>query len=135
MISNFFNVLSNFSFEGRASRKEYWSFMLIYFLVAVAFGALFAMLGMADSNIPKFILIAGAFIQGIALGVRRLHDIDKTGWFTLVSVIPFVGGLVFFVLMLLPGTQGPNNYGADPYGNNATTVVGKKDAGGWKKVS
>ena len=53
-------------------------------------------------------------IPSLAVTVRRLHDQDKTGWLVLLGLIPFVGGLILLVFMLLEGTKGPNQYGPDP---------------------
>lgn len=53
-------------------------------------------------------------IPHIAVAVRRMHDIDKSAGYLLVTLIPAVGGLVFLVLMCLPGTEGPNRFGNDP---------------------
>ena len=50
-------------------------------------------------------------IFGLALAVRRLHDIDRSGWWLLIGFIPFVGGIVLLVFSLLPGTRGPNRFG------------------------
>jgi len=55
-------------------------------------------------------------IPNIAVTVRRLHDQDKSGWMFLLVFIPFVGGLILLVFMLLDGTRGPNRYGPDPKG-------------------
>ena len=53
-------------------------------------------------------------IPGIAVQVRRFHDQDKSGWFVLLGLIPFVGGLIVLVFMCLEGTKGPNRFGPDP---------------------
>jgi uncharacterized membrane protein YhaH (DUF805 family) len=50
----------------------------------------------------------------LAATVRRLHDQDKSGWFVLIYFIPFVGGIIFLILMLMPGTDDWNSYGDDP---------------------
>jgi uncharacterized membrane protein YhaH (DUF805 family) len=53
-------------------------------------------------------------IPGIAVQVRRFHDQDKSGWFVLLGLIPYIGGLILFVFMCLEGTRGPNRFGPDP---------------------
>lgn len=63
------------------------------------------------------------FIPGIAVTVRRLHDQGQSGWMYLLSLIPYVGGLVIFVFMCLPGTRGPNQYGDDPLGTEYLSDV------------
>jgi len=53
-------------------------------------------------------------IPGLAVSVRRLHDVNKSGWMILVALIPFVGAIWLLVLMIMEGTQGENSYGASP---------------------
>ncbi len=57
---------------------------------------------------------AGTLIPSIAVTVRRLHDQDLSGWFYLLVLIPYLGGLVIFVFMCIRGTRGPNRFGDDP---------------------
>lgn len=135
MLQHFTGNLANFSFEGRASRAEYWSFMLFYVLTALVIGGSGVFLGEALGKVLYAGFIILTFVQSLALSVRRMHDSDKTGWFVLVGAIPFVGGLIFLVLTLLPGTQGPNNYGQDPYGNSRASSVQGQNKAGWKKVA
>ena len=118
-------------FSGRSRRQEYWMFALFQFIVYIAVtivGALFAGLlsargGSSDQATGVFvgvfmILIVivwlALLIPVLAVTVRRFHDQDKSGWFTLLCLIPSVGGLVLFVFMCLEGTRGPNRYGDDP---------------------
>jgi uncharacterized membrane protein YhaH (DUF805 family) len=95
------------NFEGRARRKEYWGFilffMVIYFGLAVVMGVI---------ETPALGILIGIFylvsiIPIIAVACRRMHDTGKSGWF---QIIPIYG----FVLTLLDGDQGPNEFGADP---------------------
>ncbi len=53
-------------------------------------------------------------IPSIAVGVRRMHDIDRTGWWLLIAFIPLIGVIVLLIFALLPGTAGDNKYGPDP---------------------
>ncbi len=50
-------------------------------------------------------------LSGLSVGVRRLHDSDKSGWMLLLGLIPFIGGIIVLVLLLLPSTPGPNRFG------------------------
>jgi uncharacterized membrane protein YhaH (DUF805 family) len=59
--------------------------------------------------------IVGLIVSGLAVEVRRFHDQDRSGWLMLLGLIPYVGFLVVLVFMCLPGTRGPNRFGADPY--------------------
>ena len=98
-----------FVFEGRASRSEYWWFQLIvspsYFISEVL-----------DNEISFFFLGITLFtlIPAISAGVRRLHDTNKSGFFLLISFIPFIGGLVLLFLLIPAGTKGKNRFGPDP---------------------
>ena len=119
-----------FDFAGRSRRKEYWMFVLFQFLVMIV--PLFLLLaglpsedsldsasaGLSSVGIIGAVLIGiiaiGFIIPGIAVQIRRFHDQDKSGWFLLLGFIPYVGGLIMLVFMLLPGTAGPNRFGPDP---------------------
>ena len=106
-----------FTFSGRASRSEYWWFNLFYLLIAGSFFAL-AEFENVDGIIPiiALFLIFGFIIPLYAVAVRWLHDIDKSGWFILIQMIPVVGGLILLYWSCCPGTQGDNKYGSDPIG-------------------
>jgi uncharacterized membrane protein YhaH (DUF805 family) len=97
-----------FDFSGRASKSEYWWFQLynaiIYVLTFVFQGDLVLLLS---------ILIIVNLIPVYAVGVRRIHDSDKSGWFVLLSLIPLIG-LYVFVLLLQDGSKGKNRFGAKP---------------------
>ena len=113
------------SFEGRASRAEYWWYSFFVFLITLATTLVFTILGViVDSNdslamigtIHVGLIICGLVFlcPSISVCVRRLHDTDKSGWWYWISVIPYVGSIVLFVFMLLPGTTGTNKYGYKP---------------------
>lgn len=100
-------------FNGRARRSEYWMFHL---LNTVIMGAL-VLVGLAtDIGMAPYALYALAtLVPGIAVGVRRLHDTDKSGWWLLLAIIPF-GALVLLVFFATDGTSGQNRFGSDPKG-------------------
>jgi len=110
------------NFEGRARRKEYWQFTLMNFIILVSVIAIGGFLSLISQElfiiISTIIIILLYFvltiIPTIAVAVRRLHDINKSGWFYLIQFIPFIGGLWFLFLMVLDGDYYPNQYGADP---------------------
>ena len=100
------------NFNGRARRKEYWMFYL--FSVIFGFAA-----GIVDAFISTYGLIIvvyylALFIPTLAVAVRRLHDIGKSGWFILVSLIPFIGGIWLLILMVSDSQSGDNEYGVYP---------------------
>ncbi len=91
-------------FDGRAGRAEFWWFALANFL---AYLVLAILMGIADIF---FVLYLGYWIATIvpslAVGIRRLHDTDKSGWFLLLSLIPFVGAIILIVFLASRGHQG-----------------------------
>jgi uncharacterized membrane protein YhaH (DUF805 family) len=114
----FLKVIKSFSFEGRARRKEYWMFVLVAVVAGIVLAFIDGMLGIYSEN-AGIGLLGGLFaisilIQCIAVGVRRLHDTGRSGWWLLVNLVPFVGWIVVLVLMALEGKQGDNPYGPDP---------------------
>ncbi len=99
-------------FDGRSGRKEYWTFVLGNFAVFVILGILGYFVGSLIGIVSMLFSLA-ALVPSIAVGIRRLHDIGKSGWWMLIVLIPFLGALVFIVLMLM-GSAGDNQYGAPP---------------------
>ena len=94
-------------FTGRASRREYWGFTLAQFLLLL-------LLLIMSAGILFLLAALALIIPGLAVGVRRLHDQDKSGWWLLISFVPYVGPLILLLMMCVPGTAGPNRYGSDP---------------------
>ena len=105
-------------FNGRARRKEYWMFVLFNMIFAIVAMILDNVLGITIAGLPYgplYIFYGLAmFIPGLAVCVRRLHDIDKSGWMILVALIPLAGAIWLLVLYCTEGTQGDNKYGSDP---------------------
>jgi uncharacterized membrane protein YhaH (DUF805 family) len=128
-------------FSGRSRRKEYWMFTLFITLVMIVLGALMFAGGLpalmeaqetgAEPEAPGALFWLGAgllglfalgiIIPGIAVAVRRFHDRDMSGWwylgFIVLGAIPYIGiiaSIASFVIMVLPGTPGPNRFGPDP---------------------
>ncbi|MDF2479638.1 MAG: hypothetical protein K0S24_5121 [Sphingobacterium sp.] len=99
------------NFNGRARRKEYWMFVLANLLIGVVFGIL-GQIASLFSYISGLISLA-LLIPSIAVAVRRLHDTNKSGWFLLLALIPFVN-LYLIYLLVIEGDKGPNQYGPDP---------------------
>ncbi len=97
-------------FEGRASRKEFWMFTLINVGIAFLIGFVEGLLGL-----PQFIsglYMLAIFIPSLAVVVRRLHDMDKSGWWALLGLIPFVGSVILLIMCAFKGTPGPNRFGS-----------------------
>ena len=105
------------TFEGRARRSEYWYFVLF---VAIVTGALNFLLG-TYSGIGRVISIALS-LATISVGVRRLHDIGKSGWWYLLYLVPVIGWIVLLVWDLKDSQPGDNQYGPNPKGTYGTMV-------------
>ncbi|MFD1016614.1 DUF805 domain-containing protein [Winogradskyella rapida] len=106
------------NFSGRARRQEYWMFVLFNLIITIALAIVFGTLG-ALLDIPALfslyvIYALAVVIPSLAVAVRRLHDVGKSGWFYLISLIPFIGGIWLIILFATEGDQGANAYGPDP---------------------
>ncbi len=115
----YLEVLKKYAvFSGRARRKEYWFFVLFNAIFAIAAMILDNILGLAIEDVgygPFYILYALAtIVPGVAVSVRRLHDIGKSGWYILLAFIPCVGAIILLIFDLTPGDPGDNEYGPDP---------------------
>ncbi len=95
-------------FEGRASRSEYWYFVLFNFLVRIVLIIIGGVIG-DDMEILSVVYVLATIVPTIAVGVRRMHDVGKSGWFFL---IPFYN----FILAVADSEYGPNRFGLNPHG-------------------
>jgi uncharacterized membrane protein YhaH (DUF805 family) len=113
-------------FAGRSRRKEFWYFALFNIILGIVLGVMDRLLGTYSpaSNIGLLSGIYGLaiLVPSLAVTVRRLHDIDRTGWWILIGLVPFVGTIVLLVLAPFEGTPGANRYGSDPKGATASVV-------------
>ncbi len=109
-IASFWKNYANF--KGRARRSEYWFATLFIGLVSLPIA-----LVSYDANSPTsfgplyYVWALAVLLPGISLVVRRLHDTNKSGWFYLLGLIPFVGAIVLLVFMVMDSDAGPNKYG------------------------
>lgn len=111
----YMKVLKNYiGFQGRARRKEYWMFFLFNFLITILLSVIEMMLGL--DGILSGLYGLFALLPSIAVNVRRLHDIGRTGWWMLLSFIPVIGLIVLLVFAMLDSEQGENKYGPNPKG-------------------
>ncbi|NSX53973.1 DUF805 domain-containing protein [Parasulfitobacter algicola] len=134
-------------FEGRASRSEFWWFFLWFFILGIGGTILLFVVFIgpiaASASMDSDAAAAGAAVGGligiifmpilymmigwmalalICTSIRRLHDQNKSGWWYLIGLVPFVGGIVLLVFYCLPGTPGPNRFGPDPLQNTDEDV-------------
>lgn len=110
--SGFSNYLN---FRGRASRSEYWWWALFTILLAIAIQVVLGTLlgeetGAFLANLASLVVL----LPSIAVGVRRLHDTDRSGWWMLIGFIPVIGIIVLIVFFVQTGTDGPNRFGPPP---------------------
>jgi len=113
----YFKVLKQYAdFNGRASRKEYWMFVLFNFIISIIAVIIDVILELEMEGIgPIFIIYFFViFIPRIAVGVRRLHDSGKSGWMMLIVLIPMIGIIWYIILMTIDSDFGENQYGEDP---------------------
>ena len=100
------------SVEGRASRSEFWWAVLANFIVSFAIGVVGGIIG--DGGALGGLFSLAVLFPCICMVVRRLHDVGKSGWFALIALIPFVGGLVLLFFEVQPSQPQDNLYGPVP---------------------
>lgn len=94
-------------FNGRAARPEFWWFALFLFVANV-------IIGLIDSNLLAGLFFLATILPALAVSVRRLHDIGKSGWWVLLHLIPVIGFLVLLYFYIQPTEPGANEYGPPP---------------------
>jgi uncharacterized membrane protein YhaH (DUF805 family) len=110
---------SGFVYRGRASRSAYWWFVLFQVIVSALVDVVLIPLvkvappgSVANATLAIIIGIPMLYLElaALALTVRRLHDTDRSGWWMLIALVPYVGLIVLLIFTLLKGTPGPNRY-------------------------
>lgn len=124
----FLDVVKNnyANFNGRATRSQYWYFVLFYLLISIVLSlidlyAINPALGMtpeeaASGGILSVVFALAMLLPQIGLGIRRLHDTGKSGWWYLIIVIPLIGALILLYFFITDSQAGDNEYGANPKG-------------------
>lgn len=134
-------------FEGRSRRKEYWMYVLLLIAVGLVIGTVEGIVGLSGMVGPygplTALFLLGTLVPSLAVGVRRLHDTGRSGWWLLIgygpfllslvltmagslqlamilSVLALVGFVALLVFMVMEGTRGPNQYGPDPKGSEGS---------------
>jgi len=115
----YLKVLKQYAdFNGRARRKEYWMFTIFNIIFGGIAMTLDSVFGIAIEGVgygPLYGIYALVlFIPGLAVAVRRLHDIGKSGWMLLITLIPLIGVIWLLVLLLTDSNSEENLYGANP---------------------
>ncbi|MGB0527557.1 MAG: DUF805 domain-containing protein [Flavobacteriaceae bacterium] len=121
----YLKVLKQYAdFNGRARRKEYWIYNIInsiigglLFFLDYLLGTTIDFLDLGEGNSLGILYLVYAlfvFIPGVAVAVRRLHDVGKSGWMLLIALIPLIGAIWLLVLYLTDSNPGENKYGPNP---------------------
>jgi uncharacterized membrane protein YhaH (DUF805 family) len=115
----YLKVLKQYAdFSGRARRKEYWMFVLFNSLFAIVALILDNILGLTIGKLPYGVFYSlyglAVLIPGLAVSVRRLHDVGKSGWMYLIGLIPLIGAIWLLVLFCYDSQQGNNKWGENP---------------------
>lgn len=111
------------NFQGRAPRSEYWWFFLFVIIADIAISILAAILGavLGDTGAMIGSLISIVFalaiiVPALAVTVRRLHDLDRSGWWIFISLVPIIGPILLIIWYCTKGSVGQNRFGNDPLG-------------------
>ena len=99
------------NFNGRASRQEYWMFILFNFIFTIVVGFIDGFLSLGFLSLLYLLAI---LIPGLAVLVRRLHDVNKSGWWFFIIFIPIIGAIWMLILLCTDGNPGENSYGPSP---------------------
>lgn len=108
--------------EGRLNRLRYFMYSIVWSIISSVVGFILGSIGGLLSSDPESVLVMvpvgiWSFVAGIGsimIAIRRLHDLNKSGWFLLISLIPLVNMIFVLYILLVPGTVGDNQYGEDP---------------------
>ena len=105
------------NFNGRARRQEYWMFVLFNIIISIVAGILDRLIFKGPIGVLANLYGLAVLIPAIAVGVRRLHDINKSGWTMLIVLIPIIGWIWLLILFIMDSTPGENKYGPNPKEN------------------
>jgi uncharacterized membrane protein YhaH (DUF805 family) len=110
----YLEVLKKYAvFDGRARRKEYWMFSLFNIIIALILG-LGELSAGSDQNVLVALYALAVLLPGLAVGVRRLHDTGRSGWWLFIAFVPIIGAIVLLVFMVQDSQPGENQYGPNP---------------------
>lgn len=98
-------------FSGRAHRTEYWYFFLFNVLISIVLAIIDSVVGI---GVLYAIYSLAVLIPSIAVGIRRLHDTDRSAWWLFISLIPLIGSIILIIFLASDGGFGDNKYGPSP---------------------
>ena len=103
------------NFRDRACRSEYWYWTLFTIIASIAAGIIDLTL---NTQFVTALFSLVTIIPTLAIAIRRLHDLDRTGWWILLGFIPLIGWIILLIWYIDKGTDGPNRFGPDPLAAN-----------------
>jgi len=117
----YLKVLRNYAvFNGRARRREYWFFVLFNVVISIVLSILDGITGTLSEEhglgLLSGLYMLAVLLPSLAVGVRRLHDIGRSGWLLLIGIVPIVGTIALLILACLDSQPGDNEYGPNPKG-------------------
>lgn len=101
------------NFQGRASRSEYWWFVLFAVIVGAAINVLFCWSDTISAIISGVVSLA-FFLPNLGLAVRRLHDTGHSGWWIFINCVPLVGWIIYLIFVIKESEPAPNKWGQIP---------------------
>jgi len=112
----YLTVLKKYAvFSGRASRQEFWMFTLFDFIFGIVATIInIVLFGRGGFDLLGTLYALVLLIPRLAVGVRRLHDVGKSGWMLLISLIPIIGAIWLLILFVADSNPGENKYGPNP---------------------
>jgi uncharacterized membrane protein YhaH (DUF805 family) len=114
----YLEVLKKYAvFDGRARRTEYWMFVLFSVIIAIVLGVVEGIVG--GPGVLGALYGLAVLVPSLAVGARRLHDTNRSGWWLLIGLVPVIGVIVLLVFMVADSQPGSNQYGPNPKGARA----------------
>ncbi len=117
IIENFKNIITNkyALFTGRANKSEFWQYVLVFIVISASFSVLMSLFGGVKILRMIFMLLnvivsLALLVPSIAVSVRRMHDIGKSGKWVLINLIPILGSIWFIVLAIKESESGTNQF-------------------------
>lgn len=109
----YLKVIKNYvGFEGRARRKEFWMFTLFNLIISFVISLVEGLVGIAPMVSSLYTL--AVFLPSLAVGIRRLHDTGRSGWWVLLGFIPLVGAIILIIFACQDSQGNDNQYGSNP---------------------
>jgi uncharacterized membrane protein YhaH (DUF805 family) len=105
-------------FSGRARRKEFWMFALFNVIISIILSIIDNIIGTtfgsANQGVLSSIYSLAVLLPSIGVGIRRMHDTNRSGWWILITLVPCIGWIIYIVFAAQEGVAGDNQYGPDP---------------------